>query len=200
MVGLAPTSWVSMPQASSRRRCCCRYGRGGNLAHRLLRRPTGRQNRPLRHNDRPGGDDESSGPLLESTDYYGLYYGLRRGFPPNGNSRHRSPNEARRRFATPLVECTRRCGEDGGRKPARKNRPAYVRLILCQGQTMDVIARSETTKQSPGFGRFEIAAAPFGLLAVTTPQISSTAQFNIERCLFRLNIRCTKHEIRNNTK
>jgi hypothetical protein len=37
---------------------------------------------------------------------------------------------------------------------------------------MDVIARSETTKQSPGFGRFEIAASPFGLLAMTTPQIS----------------------------
>jgi len=39
-------------------------------------------------------------------------------------------------------------------------------------RTMDVIARSETTKQSPGFGRFEIAAAAFGLLAMTTPQIS----------------------------
>jgi predicted O-methyltransferase YrrM len=37
---------------------------------------------------------------------------------------------------------------------------------------MDVIARSETTKQSPGFGRFEIAASAFGLLAMTTPQIS----------------------------
>jgi len=37
---------------------------------------------------------------------------------------------------------------------------------------MDVIARSETTKQSPSFGRFEIAASAFGLLAMTTPQIS----------------------------
>ena len=39
-------------------------------------------------------------------------------------------------------------------------------------KTVDVIARSETTKQSPGFGRFEIAASAFGLLAMTTPQIS----------------------------
>jgi len=37
---------------------------------------------------------------------------------------------------------------------------------------MDVIARSETTKQSPGFGRFEIAASAFGLLAMTSSQIS----------------------------
>jgi hypothetical protein len=37
---------------------------------------------------------------------------------------------------------------------------------------MDVIARSETTKQSEGFGRLEIAASAFGLLAMTTPQIS----------------------------
>jgi len=46
---------------------------------------------------------------------------------------------------------------------------------------MDVIARSETTKQSPGFGRFEIAASPFGLLAMTTPQISldGVVQFSI---------------------
>ena len=29
-----------------------------------------------------------------------------------------------------------------------------------------------TTKQSLGFGRFEIAASVFGLLAMTTPQIS----------------------------
>jgi len=37
---------------------------------------------------------------------------------------------------------------------------------------MDVIARGETTKQSPSFGRFEIAASAFGLLAMTTPQVS----------------------------
>jgi len=37
---------------------------------------------------------------------------------------------------------------------------------------MYVIARSETTKQSPGFGRFEIAASAFGLLAMTNSQIS----------------------------
>ena len=37
---------------------------------------------------------------------------------------------------------------------------------------MDVIARSETTKQSPGLGRFEIAASAFGLLAMTTPHFS----------------------------
>jgi hypothetical protein len=39
-------------------------------------------------------------------------------------------------------------------------------------KTMDVVARSEKTKQSPGFGRLEIAASAFGLLAMTTPQIS----------------------------
>jgi len=37
---------------------------------------------------------------------------------------------------------------------------------------MDVIARSETTKQSPGFGQLEIAASAFGLLAMTTLNIS----------------------------
>ena len=34
---------------------------------------------------------------------------------------------------------------------------------------MDVIARSETTKQSPGFGRFEIGAPAFGLLRNANP-------------------------------
>jgi len=36
---------------------------------------------------------------------------------------------------------------------------------------MDVIARGETTKQSPGFRRLEIATSAFGLLAMTTPRI-----------------------------
>jgi len=35
---------------------------------------------------------------------------------------------------------------------------------------VDVIARSETTKQSPALEWFEIAASAFGLLAMTPPK------------------------------
>jgi hypothetical protein len=36
---------------------------------------------------------------------------------------------------------------------------------------MDVIAKSETTKQSPSFERGEILASHFGLLPIATPKI-----------------------------
>jgi hypothetical protein len=48
--------------------------------------------------------------------------------------------------------------------------PPYYYCVKVK--TMDVIARSETTKQSPGFRQLEITASAFGLLAMTTPQIS----------------------------